>query len=56
VFVVVKARRIVLNAKTGKKRIEIFDFTPLPPIPEPKGVDLEELAKLIEYAKRMGWI
>jgi len=52
----VEARRIVLNAKTGKKRIEIFDFTPLPPTPEPKGVNLKELVKLIEYAKKQKWI
>jgi len=51
-----EARRIVYDAKTGKKRVETFDFTPQPAPPEPEPVDLNDLRKLIEHAKSEGWI
>ena len=51
-----KARRIVIDCKTGKKRVEYFDHTETQPEPEPEPIDLNDLRKLIQYAKKRGWI
>jgi hypothetical protein len=52
----VKAKKLVVDAKTGAVREEEFDFTPPAPAPAPTAVSLEDLAKLVGYAKKQGWI
>jgi hypothetical protein len=52
----VKTKRLVVDAKTGTVWEEEFDFTPTPPPPEPVKVDIEDLTKLIAYAKQQKWI
>jgi hypothetical protein len=52
----VKAKKLVVDVKTGKQWDEEYDFTPPAPAPAPTTVNLEDLAKLLEYAKRQGWI
>jgi len=51
------AKRIVCDGSTGEIMVEDFDFTP-PTLPPSKTVtiDLDEVKRLIEYAKTMGWI
>jgi len=51
-----KARRIVIDVKTGKKRVEYFDHTETQPEPEPEPINFDDLRKLILYAKKQGWI
>jgi len=51
-----RARRIIYDVRTGELREEEFDYTEPEPLPEPIGVNLEDLKKLIDYAKSMGWI
>jgi hypothetical protein len=39
------------------KPVEVEDLMPAPPPPaEPVMIDLKDLAKLIEFAKKQGWI
>jgi hypothetical protein len=54
----VKAKRIVYDVRTGELREEEFEYTPLPtpPPPPPTTIDINDLVKLIDYAKKMGWI
>jgi hypothetical protein len=52
----VLAKRIVYDARTGEQREEEFDFTPPPTPTPPEPVSLEDLRKLIGYAKKMNWI
>jgi hypothetical protein len=42
-----KAKRLVVDTKTGKIREEEFDFTPFATVDEPLGVDLEKLKALL---------
>jgi len=50
------ARRIIYNVQTKELRVEEFEHTSSPPGPEPTRVDIEELKKLLDYAKTMRWI
>jgi len=43
----VKARRIVYDVKTGKKKIEEFEYIPPPSIPIPKGLNIEKLKEVL---------
>lgn len=43
----VKARRIVVDVRTGEQRVEIFDHTTIPMEPQPKGIDFEKLKKVL---------
>jgi len=52
----VKAKRIIVNAKTGKEKIEEFDCTEPKVEPEPESINLEEVKKLLKYAKAQKWI
>jgi len=48
-----RAKRLVFDAKTGKSRVEEFEFKPRELEPEPEGVDLRELARLLPKLKRL---
>jgi len=52
----VKTRRIIVDVKTGKEKIEEFDYTEPAVEPDVEGVDLEEIKKLLKYAKSKRWI
>jgi len=54
----VKGKRIVVDAKTGRRKIEKFDFRkPKDEVKkEEEGSNLEEVKKLLKYAKLKGWI
>jgi hypothetical protein len=52
----VRAKRLIYDVRAGEQRVEEFDFTPPPPPPGPVAVDLADLKKLMDYAKKMGWI
>jgi len=56
--VMVKGKRIVVDAKTGRRKIEKFDFRkPKAEVKkEEEGINLEEVKKLLKYAKLKGWI
>jgi hypothetical protein len=51
-----KAKKLVVNVATGAVREEEFDFSPPASVPSPGTVDLEDLRKLVAYAKKQGWI
>ena len=52
-----KAKRLIVDVRTGRKRVETFDFTPPKTVErEEIGVDLKELKELLNYAKKQGWI
>lgn len=42
-----KAKRLVIDIKTKKQHIEEFEFTPAELVPEPVGVDMEKLKKVL---------
>jgi len=43
----VKAKRIVIDTKTGEESQEEFEFTPPEPSPELKGIDLQKLKAVL---------
>jgi hypothetical protein len=51
-----REKRIVYDARTGEQRIDEFEFTPPPPPPEPIMIELEEVKKLLDHAKKQKWI
>jgi len=51
-----KNKVLIHNIKTGKSEIVERDIELPKPIEEPKPVNLKEVAKLLEYAKKQGWI
>jgi len=54
----VTVKKLIYNVKTGKKTIKEVDRSTLKIDPSPKleGVNLSQVAKLLEYAKSKGWI
>ena len=52
----VKIKVVEVDVKTGKTKIVEGNVTLPKPIEEPKPINLKELAKLLEYAKKQGWI
>jgi len=52
----VKVNVLEIDVKTGKSEVVEKEVELPTAPPEPKGTDLNELAKLIEYAKSKGWI
>jgi len=52
----VKANVLEINAKTGKRKLYKKDIELPKLVEEPKFINLEEVAKLLEYAKKQGWI
>jgi len=52
----VKTKRLVVDVKTGRQWEEEFDFTPPAPAPMPEPINFEGLRKLLDFAKKMGWI
>jgi len=52
-----KAKRLIVDVRTGRKKVETFEFTPPKAVErEEIGVDLKDLKRLLEYAKTKGWI
>ena len=51
-----KAKKLVVDVKTGAVKEEEFDFSPPASVPLSSSVDLEDLRKLVDYAKKMKWI
>jgi hypothetical protein len=52
----VKSIRIICDVKTMKVWEEEYEFTPPTPYIEQITINLDELKKLIDYAKKMGWL
>jgi hypothetical protein len=52
----VPVRKGVEVGKDGRPRVMESEMPDIPPAPEPVKVDLADLAKLVEHAKRQGWI
>jgi hypothetical protein len=52
---VIKVKGVRIDATN--KPVESEDMMPVPsPSPEPVKVDIADLAKLVNYAKKQGWI
>jgi len=51
-----KAKRIRYDRKTKRMKEEEFDYREPGPLPEPISIDLEDMGKLLDYAKARGWI
>jgi hypothetical protein len=49
-------RKGIEVGKDGVVKETTSDMPDFPPAPEPVKVDLADLAKLVEYAKKQGWI
>jgi hypothetical protein len=52
----VLAKRLIYDVKTGKEEIVEENITLPVPTPMPEGINLEEIKKLLDYGKKMGWI
>jgi len=52
----VKVDVLEIDAKTGKSKIVERDIELPKPTPIPKGLDLDDVKKLLKYAKSKGWI
>jgi len=52
----VKAKRVVIDAKTKEIKEEEFDYTPVQEQKIGVSVDINDLAKLIQYAKKQKWL
>jgi hypothetical protein len=50
------ARRVIIDVKTGQVTEETFDYTPPPPPEMPEPINLEKLRKLLDHAKKEGWV
>jgi len=45
------------DAKTGKEELVVEDITlPTPVTTQSIGINIADLKKLVDYAKKMGWI
>jgi len=52
----VKTKVLKVNIKTGKEEIVEEDITLPTPAPLPEQINFDDIKKLIDYAKKMGWI
>ena len=52
----VKVKVLEYDIRKRKKKVVEKDIELPKPIPEPKGIKLEDIRKLIAYAKKQGWI
>jgi hypothetical protein len=52
----VKAKRIIVDVRTREVKEEEFDYKEPEPVSSPEPINLDDVRKLLNYAKKMGWI